>query len=391
MSVATGTSTFLPFHRAQVGKEEIAAVTEVLQSGWLTSGPRVKEFEAAFARHTGATHALAVNSCTAALHLALAACGIGEGDEVIVPTMTFAASGEVILYFKARPVLVDSSSSSFHIDPLQIERAITSRTKAIMPVHYAGYACDMNAILEIARHHNLRVVEDAAHAFPTRYKGKMIGTFGDITCFSFYATKTLTTGEGGMITTENPEFAEKMRILSLHGISRDAWKRYTAEGTWRYDILEAGYKYNLTDLQAAIGLAQLAKAEELRLCRAAIAERYSRALSQTDAYLPPPEPNDADHAWHLYVIRVSADRLRIGRDQVIEQLKAKGIGTSVHFIPLHLHSLYRGQLGYQPGQFPQAEKHFESAISLPLFPGMTDQEIERVIDGLLDISIQFRK
>jgi len=224
---------FLPFHRALIEEEEISAVLDVLQSGWLTTGPRVREFESKFARYTGATHAVALNSCTAALHLALAAIDIREGDEVILPTMTFASSGNAVLYFKARPVLVDCADGTFHMDPAAIEEAVTSRTRAILPVHYAGYPCDMDAILDIARRHNLKVVEDAAHALPSFYKNKMVGTIGDITCFSFYATKTLTTGEGGMLTTENSEFAERVRRLSLHGISKDAWKRYMAEGSWR--------------------------------------------------------------------------------------------------------------------------------------------------------------
>lgn len=387
---ATAT-TFLPFHRALIEKEEIDAVLAVLRSGWLTSGPRAKEFETAFARFTGASHALAVNSCTSALHLALAAVGIEEGDEVIIPTMTFAATGEVVLYFKARPVLVDCAQDSFHIDPQQIERAITPKTRAILPVHYAGYPCGMDVILDLARRHGLKVIEDAAHALPACYKGKMIGTLGDLTCFSFYATKTLTTGEGGMITTENPEYAERLRILSLHGISRNAWNRYTAEGTWRYDILEVGFKYNLTDLQAALGLAQLAKMDALRRRRSAIAERYSLGLASLDAFLSPPEPNDETHAWHLYVVRINPCCLRIGRDQVIEELKARGIGTSVHFIPLHLHSLYQKRLGYRLGDFPNAERHFEHAISLPIFSGMANDDVDRVISALHEISIAHRK
>lgn len=392
MSTAAAKATsFLPFHRALIEQEEITAVLDVLQSGWLTTGPRVKQFEADFANFTGATHALAVNSCTSALHLSLAVCGIGEGDEVILPTMTFAASGEVVLYQKGKPVLVDCAKNSFHIDPEQIERAITPRTKAILPVHYAGYPCDMDAILDIAQRHRLLVIEDAAHALPTRYKGKLIGSIGDITCFSFYATKTITTGEGGMITTENQEYAEKLRILSLHGISRDAWKRYTAEGTWRYEILEAGYKYNLTDLQAAIGIAQLEKCESLRARRQAIAQRYARALLSLDAFEPPFEPIDENHSCHLYAIQVNESELRIGRDRVIEELKLRGIGTSVHFIPLHLHPLYQNQLGYRSGQFPNAELRFNRAISLPIFPGMTNDEIDRVIEALQEISSEFRR
>jgi perosamine synthetase len=390
MSATPATATeVLPFHRALIEEEEIRAVVEVLQSGWLSTGPRVKEFEAKFARYTGASHAVAVSSCTAALHLALTAIGIAEGDEVILPTMTFAASGEVILYFNARPVLVDCQKGSFHIDPEQIANAITSRTRAILPVHYAGYPCEMEAILAIARQHGLKVIEDAAHALPSRYKDRMVGTLGDITCFSFYATKTLTTGEGGMATTESPELAERMRILSLHGISKDAWKRYTAEGTWRYDILEKGYKYNLTDLQAAIGLAQLAKCDAMRERRAAIANRYSEALRSLEAYQGPSAPEHTEHAWHLYVLQVNPPALRIGRDRVIEELKKRGIGTSVHFIPLHLHTLYQ-QLGYRTGQFPNAEERYGRSISLPIYPGLTEQDTDRVIEALHDIARKYR-
>jgi perosamine synthetase len=388
MSVATG--EFIPFHRAVIEKEEMDAALSVLQGGWLTTGASAKEFERAFAAVTGATHALAVNSCTAALHLALLACGVGEGDEILLPTMTFASTGEVVQYCKARPVLVDSAKDSFHLDPAAIERAITSRTRAIIPVHYAGYPCEMEAILDIARRHGLKVIEDAAHSFPSSYRGRMIGSIGDITCFSFYATKTITTGEGGMITTENQEYADRMRIMSLHGISRDGWKRYTTEGTWRYDILEVGFKYNLTDLQAAIGLAQLSKAEELRSRRAAIAARYSEELSSLEAFQCPPEPHTASHAWHLYVLRVNEDCLTIGRDQVIEELKSRGVGTSVHFIPLHLHTLYQ-KLGYRNGQFPHAERHFSRAISLPLFPGMTGEQVDRVLDALRSIAAVYKR
>jgi dTDP-4-amino-4,6-dideoxygalactose transaminase len=385
--VNTSTELFLPFHRASIGTEEIDAVVEVMQSGWLTTGPRTKQFETAFADFTSASHAVAVNSCTAALHLALAAIGLQQGDEVILPTMTFAASGEVVLYFGARPVLIDCAPNAFHMDPAQIEAAITPRTKAILPVHYGGYPCDMDSILDIARRHNLKVIEDAAHSFPARYKNKNIGTIGDITCFSFYATKTITTAEGGMITTENQEYADKMRALSLHGISRDAWKRYTAQGSWRYDIDVMGYKYNLTDLQAAIGLAQLQKARSLRDHRAALAARYTERLSSLDAFQTPSlTPDHIEHAWHLYVLQVNPQALRIDRDRVIEELKLRGIGTSVHFIPLHLHPLYQNHCGYKTGQFPNAELRFSGAISLPLFPSMSGEEQGRVIEALYDIT-----
>jgi len=387
----SATSTcLLPFHRALIEEEEIRAVLDVLHSGWLSTGPRVKEFEVEFARYIGASHAVAVSSCTAALHLALAAIGIKEGDEVILPTMTFASSGEVVLYFKARPVLVDCQKGSFHADPQHIARAITSRTRAILPVHYAGYACDMDTILAIANRNDLKVIEDAAHALPSRYKDRMVGTLGDITCFSFYATKTLTTGEGGMATTKSAELAERMRILSLHGISKDAWKRYTADGTWRYDILETGYKYNLADLQAALGLAQLAKCDAMRERRLAIAKRYTEALRSVKAYEVPSAPEHSQHAWHLYVIQVVPAALRIDRNRVIDELKKRGIGTSVHFIPLHLHTLYQQKLGYRNGQFPNAEERFERAISLPIYPGLTVQNTDRVIEALHDIAHEYR-
>jgi dTDP-4-amino-4,6-dideoxygalactose transaminase len=385
LAATKAATKFLPFHRAPIEEEEIAGVVEVLRSGWLTTGPRVREFEWAFARYVGAGHALAVNSCTAALHLALAAIGLSAGDEVILPTMTFAATGEVVLYFSARPVLIDCEEHSFHLDPKKIEQAVTPRTRAILPVHYGGSACDMDRILEIARRHNLKVIEDAAHALPARYNGRVVGTLGDITCFSFYATKTLTTGEGGMAVTNCEEYAERMRILTLHGISRDAWKRYTAEGSWRYEILEPGFKYNLTDLAAAIGLAQLAKCDAMQARRAAVADRYTRALQGCDAFELPASPAQGQHAWHLYVIRVNPLALRILRDRVIEELKERGIGTSVHFIPLHLHPLYQ-TLGYRAGQFPFAESHFERAISLPIYPTMTDDDVDRVVEALTDIA-----
>jgi len=381
---------FLPFHRASIDEQDIESVVRVLRSGWLTTGSEVRQFEGAFARYVGARNAVALSSCTAALHLALAAIGLQEGDEVILPTMTFSSTSEVVLYFKARPILVDCQANSFQADPMAMERAITSRTRAIIVVHFAGIPADIETILDIARRHKLIVIEDAAHALPTRYKGKMIGTFGDITCFSFYATKTITTGEGGMMTTENAEVADRVRMLSMHGISKDAYKRYTAEGSWRYEILDVGYKYNMTDIQAALGLAQLAKSDVLRAKRDRVAGVYTAALSSLDAYETPAVPVDVQHAWHLYVLKVNPDALSISRDRVIEELKKRGIGTSVHFIPLHTHPYYQQKLGYRTGQFPHAENHFEHAISLPLFPGMTNDDTERVVEALHDIAREHR-
>jgi perosamine synthetase len=384
-------SNLLPFHKAYIEQDDIEAVTSVLRSGWLTTGTRTREFEAAFSNHVGASHAVALSSCTAALHLALLAVGVSEGDEVIVPTMTFSSTGEVVLYPKARPVLVDCEPNSFQIDPEAVERAITPRTRAIIPVHFAGSPANLERLLEIARLHKIKVVEDAAHAFPTRYKGRMIGSFGEITCFSFYATKTITTGEGGMITTENPEYAERIRILSLHGISKDAYKRYTSEGTWRYEILDVGYKYNLTDMQAALGFSQLAKCGAMREKRQAVAERYQQGLADLDICSTPAAEPGTQHAWHLFVLQLNLDSLRITRDRVIEELKERGVGTSVHFIPLHLHPYYQQQFGYRAGDFPSAEHRFERAISLPIYPGMSMDDVDQVIQALHDISAQFRR
>ena len=299
-------------------------------------------------------HAVAVNSGTAALHLALDAVGIKEGDEVIVPTMTFTATAEVVLYFKAKPVLVDCQRDTFNLDPTQIEAAITSKTKAIIPVHMAGQPCDMDAILSIARKHDLRVIEDAAHALPASYRGQTIGTIGDITCFSFYATKTITTGEGGMATTDNSEWAKRMRMMSLHGISHDAWKRYTKEGSWYYEVLYPGFKYNLTDIAAAIGIEQLKKCNEFWQARQHIARIYEKAFAELEEIQVPVCRKDVQHAWHLFVIQLNLERLRINRNQFIDALREKEIGTSVHFIPLHLHPYYRDKFGYKPGDFPNA-------------------------------------
>jgi dTDP-4-amino-4,6-dideoxygalactose transaminase len=383
-------TTFLPFHVASIEDDDIQAVVDVLRSGWLTTGPRVRKFEAAFAEYVGATNAVALSSCTAALHLALAAIGLRERDEVILPTMTFSSTGEVVAYFGARPVLVDCEPDSFQISPEAVEQAITPKTRAIVPVHYAGCPADLDRILDIASRHNLRVIEDAAHALPASHRGKRVGSFGDITCFSFYATKTLTTGEGGMATTENPEYAERMRILSLHGISKDAFKRYTAEGSWRYEILDVGYKYNMTDMQAALGLVQLAKCEVMLKKRELLSAHYQAELSSIEGILLPSVPPHVSHAWHLYVLQIDDQAFSIGRDRFIEELKLRGIGTSVHFIPLHTHPLYQ-RWGYQSGQFPNAERHYECAISLPLYPSMTTQDVERVAEALTEIAVKFRR
>jgi dTDP-4-amino-4,6-dideoxygalactose transaminase len=382
---------FLPFHVPDIAEDEIQAVAETLRSGWLTSGVRVREFEADFARYVGCRHAVAVNSGTAALHLALEAVGLNEGDEVLVPTMTFAASAEVVLYFKAKPVLVDCRRDTMNIDPDQIEKAITAKTKAIIPVHMGGQPCDMDRIIEIARVRNLKVIEDAAHALPTRYWGRTVGTIGDITCFSFYATKTITTGEGGMATTEDPAWAERMRIMSLHGISRDAWKRYTAEGSWYYEVMYPGYKYNLTDVAAALGIHQLKKCDQFWQLRQRCASWYNDGFQDVPEITVPYVAPGVQHAWHLYVIQLNLEQLRITRNEFIELLKRANIGTSVHFIPLHLHPYYRDTFGYRPEDFPTASAVFGRIISLPIYPKLSEADVQRVIDTVRTLVRQHRR
>lgn len=381
----------MPFHLPSVGPEEIQSVVETLRSGWLTTGPQVKQFEEKFAKLIGAGHAVAVNSGTAGLHLALDAVGVKEGDEVLVPTMTFAATGEVVLYFKARPVLVDCQRDTLNMDPDQIKKVITASTKAIIPVHFGGQPCELDRILEIARQHSLKIIEDAAHALPACFQGKRVGTIADITCFSFYATKTITTGEGGMITTENDEYADRMRIMSLHGISKDAWKRYTAEGSWYYEILYPGYKYNLTDIAAAIGIEQLKKCDRFWEARRRIAAMYDEGLAGLQEIRTPVCRSDVQHAWHLYVVQLELERLRISRNEFIEVLKKENIGTSVHFIPLHLHPYYRNTYSYRPEEFPNATAAYERIISLPIYPRMTDCDVEDVVTAVRWIVQTYRR
>ena len=370
---------FLPFHTPDIGSEEIDAVVDVLRSGWLTTGSKANQFEQEFAAVVGARYAIAVNSCTAALHLALDACGIREGDEVIIPTMTFAATGEAVTYFGARPVLVDCTDDTLNIDPDRIVSAITPRTKAVIPVHFAGHPCDMDRILDIARTHNLRVIEDAAHALPARYHGKSVGTIGDCTCFSFYATKTITTGEGGMVTTDNAEWAKRIRSMSLHGLSRDAWNRYSAQGSWYYEILAPGFKYNLTDIAAALGIAQLHKCERFWKVRDQYAALYREGFKDIPEIRCPRTDEQVQHAWHLYVIQLDLDRLRIGRNEFVQLLQREQIGCSVHFIPLHLHPYYQNTWKYCPEEFPIATGVYKRTMSLPIYPKMSEADVVRVI------------
>jgi len=385
MSVTLQKTQEIPFHRAAVGEEEIAAVAEVIRSGWLTMGPKTVEFEKRFASYVGARHAIAVSSGTAALHLALEAAGVQSGDEVLIPATTFTATGEVVKYLGARPVLVDVEPHTMNMDVLDAAAKITQRTRAIVPVHLGGLPCDLDEIHSLAHAHHLHVIEDAAHALPSTYRGRAIGNVSELTAFSFYATKTLTTGEGGMVTTDDDEFAKRIRLMRLHGIAGDAWKRYAHNGSWYYEVVDAGYKYNLTDLQAALGLVQLSKCDALRSARAAIAERYSAAFDPIPALEPPASAADRESSWHLYVLRLNLDRLSIDRNAFVNELRSRGIGTSVHFIPLNLHPFYQQAYGYRPGDCPVAEAEFARCISLPIYPGMDDAAVRQVIDTVTEV------
>ena len=381
---------FLPFALPEIGEEEIAEVVDTLRSGWVTTGPKARKFEEAFAAFLGAgegagevegLHCIAVNSATAGLHLALEALGLGPGDEVITTTHTFTATAEVVRYLGADVKLVDIDPATLNIDLAALEAAITPRTKAIMPVHYAGLAVDMDAVQAIARKHGVKVVEDAAHALPTTWRGKLIGLHdSDAIVFSFYANKTMTTGEGGMLVTRNAELAARAKVMRLHGINRDAFDRFTAKvPSWYYEIVAPGFKYNLTDIAAALGLHQLQRIEGFQHKREHLAARFDAALADLPLVLPPRPVHAGDrHSWHLYVVRLKDDA-GITRDQLIEQLFADGIGVSVHYIPLHLHPYWRDRYGLRAEDFPHSQKAYERMVSLPLYTRMTDADADRVI------------
>ena len=375
---------YLPFSPPAIGDEEIHEVVETLRSPWITTGPKTRRFEQDFAAFLGAPGTLAVNSCTAALHTALVSLGVGPGDEVITTPLTFAATVNVIEHVGARPVLVDVGPDTLNIDPERIADAITPRTRAILPVHYAGHPVDLDAVRTLAAMHDLTVVEDAAHALPAAYRGQPIGAGPNLVAFSFYATKNMTTAEGGMLTG-SPEFIERARCISLHGMSRDAWRRYSEGGRWRYEVVMPGFKYNMTDIQASLGLWQLRKLERFHQRRRAVAQAYTEALATEDALEPPSERAAVRHAWHLYVLRLRPDALRIDRNRFIQELTMRNIGTSVHFIPIHLHRYYREKYGYAPDDFPVAYEHFERMLSLPMHPQLTDHDVADVIDAVLDV------
>ncbi len=376
---------FLPFALPDIGDEEIAEVVDTLKSGWVTTGPKAKRFEADFSAFLGdeTLHSIAVNSATAGLHLALEALGIGPGDEVITTTHTFTATAEVVRYLGADVKLVDIDPATLNIDPAQVEAAITPATRAIVPVHYGGLAVDMDAILAIARRHGLKVVEDAAHALPSSRGGRLIGTLGsDATVFSFYANKTITTGEGGMLVTRDTALARRARVMRLHGMNRDAFDRFTAKvPSWYYEVVAPGFKYNLTDVAAALGLQQLKKAQAFQRTRERIAAAYDAGLAGLPLITPPRAPAGDVHAWHLYALRL-AEGAPLLRDRLIERLFDAGIGCSVHYIPLHLHPYWRDRYGLQAAQFPHSQQAYERLISLPIHTRMSDDDVQRVIDAL---------
>jgi dTDP-4-amino-4,6-dideoxygalactose transaminase len=389
---------FLPFSPPLVGAEEIAEVVDTLRSGWITTGPKTKQFEQEFSQFTGALTALAVNSATGAMLVGLAALGVGPGDHVITTPMTFCSTVHVIEHLGAQPLLVDVEPDTLNIDPEQVARAVTSRTRAIMPVHLYGHPCEMDALLDIAAQHGLYILEDAAHALPARYKGRMIGTPSDgvhngvgmLTAFSFYATKNLTTAEGGMLTGD-PDIVEQARVWSLHGMSRDAYKRYNANGSWYYEVILPGFKCNMTDIQAAIGLHQLRKLPQFQARRREIVCRYNAGFSQIEELQTPAERPEVEHAWHLYTLRLNLERLAIDRSRFIQELKTRNVGTSVHFIPIHLHPYYREKYGYKPQDFPVAYENYQKLVSLPLNLRMSDQDVDYVVEAVLDVVTTYRR
>lgn len=387
----------IPFFRPNIEQAEIDEVVDTLKSGWLTTGPKTKQFETEFGRYLTQKHAIAVNSCTAALHLALEAIGLKPGQSVIVPTMTFAATAEVVRYFNARPVLVDCRESDLNLDPADAEAKIEGVLKrgedvaAIIPVHYGGQIGDVAAVGKLAEKHGLPVVEDAAHCCPAYFRNdasspwQPVGSTAAISCYSFYANKTITTGEGGMACTQNDTYADRMRVMSLHGISRDAWKRFTASGSWYYEIVAPGFKYNLTDIAASIGLHQIRKADRLHRERTAWVARYVERLQDIEELILPRQEPDRIHSWHLFPIRLRLERLKIDRAEFIEELKRRGIITSVHWMPLHMHPYYRETYGYRPEDLPKAASIYPQLVSLPLYPDLTQANVDHVCNTIREV------
>ncbi len=383
--------TFLPFHQPWIDDAGVKAVSDVLQSGWITRGPRTEEFERAFGAYVGSRHTIGLSSCTAGMHLALVTLGIGPGDEVITSPITFPATANVVVHQGARPVFADVDPVTLNVDPARVEASITPRTRALMPVHFAGHPCRMDALLDLAHRHRLHVIEDAAHAIESSVGGRKVGSIGDFTAFSFYATKNLTTAEGGMLTTNNDELAERARILSLHGISRDAWKRYAQDGPLHWETLSPGYKYNMFDVQAALGLSQLERLEEWWTVRAAYVRRYREGLAGLSEVEILGQEAGIRHAYHLLVILLRTERLRVDRERIMADLRAEGIGTGIHFRSLSLHPYYRDAFPTPPGALPVAESVSERLLSLPLYPRMSPSDIDDVLEALRRVIAAHRR
>jgi len=381
---------FFPFHQPWLDKDEEREVIATLRSGWLTTGAKTREFERRFAEYIGCKHAIGLNSCTAGLHLALAALGVGPGDEVITTPITFAATVNVIFHLGAKPVFVDVEPGTLNISAEQLQSRVTEKTKAIVPVHLYGQPCDMDRIMQVARSRKLYVVEDAAHAVGAEYDGKKIGSLGDLTAFSFYATKNITTGEGGMVTTERDDFAEMIRCQSLHGITSDAWERHGVEDFVHWDIIKPGYKYNMWDVQASLGIHQLKKIETFWKIRKLYVEMYNRAFREIPEIQILNENRNIKHAYHLYAIVLKTENLTIDRDRFLHELKRRGIGVGVHFPALHLTSFYAKTYGFKRGDFPNAEYASDRLLSLPLYPKMRKDDVSRVIKVVEGAVGQFR-
>ena len=385
------TPELLPFHQASIGEEEVKEIIQTLNSGWLTTGQKTRLFEKTFADYIGCKHAIGLNSCTAGLHLSLVVSGVSSGDEVITSPITFPATTNVIVHQNAKPVFVDVEPETLNINCSEIESKINNSTKAILPVHFAGHSCDMDTIISLAQKHNLTVIEDAAHALESKYHGNKIGAIGNFTAFSFYATKNITTGEGGMLTTNDDNYADKLRILSLHGISKNAWKRYGKEGFQHWELLMPGYKYNMFDVQASLGIHQIKKVESFLNRRVQIVKKYNDAFEKTEEIqLLKPESN-IKHAHHLYVIVIKTENLKVSRDKVLNEIQKRGIGVAVHFRSLHLQPFFKQHFNYKKGMFPQAEYLSDRVISLPLYPKMTDEDVSRVIETVLGVLHSFRQ
>ncbi|MCX7920349.1 MAG: DegT/DnrJ/EryC1/StrS family aminotransferase [bacterium] len=382
---------FIPFHIPTIGKKEFQAVNQALKVGWITTGPTSLRFEQLICRELGAKHAVALNSGTAGLHLSLVALGVKPGDEVIVPTYTFSATAAVVVHCGAKPVLVDVDKERMLILPQEIERKITKKTKAIIPVHLAGHPYPMQEVQQLANQYRLAVIDDAAHAFGAEYRGRKIGSFETIAVFSFHSTKPISTGEGGVLTTTLQSLAEHIRRLSLHGLSNGAWNRYRKEGSWFYQVLEAGYKYNLPDIPAALGIAQLQQATRWHKIRTKYAQLYTAGFAENEAVETPTVAPDIISSWHLYIIKLNLEQLRISRNQLIELLRKKGIGTSVHYIPLHHHPYYQRVWGYKPSEFPNANWAYERVISLPLYPNLKQNQVEYIINSINKLSKKYKR